>query len=83
MRLPTVNASDPQAHGANRAPLQKVCGACGEKIACSASLGDCWCEGVNLTSAELADFRACYADCLCPGCLAATAAKNPNEKEDE
>jgi hypothetical protein len=52
---------------------RKICEACGSEFSCGADEGPCWCEGVRLDAATLADLRKRYADCLCPQCLSAVA----------
>lgn len=58
-----------------RATKQKVCEACGAQFDCSAPWGPCWCEEVKVNQEKLGELRSRYADCLCPKCLNAAAAK--------
>ena len=54
-------------------PLRRItCARCGTPFECGVNAGACWCmeEAYRL---PMPDDRA--ADCLCPGCLRAAAAK--------
>jgi hypothetical protein len=53
---------------------EKHCSKCGAAFGCGGLLG-CWCRDVKLDEAALAALRASYADCLCPACLKAVAAR--------
>jgi hypothetical protein len=48
----------------------KRCGRCAAPFACRPAPG-CWCEGVSLPAGAAARLCGEFADCLCPGCLAA------------
>lgn len=53
---------------------EKRCSQCGAAFDCGGLLG-CWCRDVKLDEAALAALKASYADCLCPACLKAVAAR--------
>lgn len=48
------------------------CGRCGVAFTCDVGEA-CWCHRVAVPAEALAEMRAKYDDCLCPGCLAALA----------
>jgi hypothetical protein len=56
---------------------QKICEACGQPFACSASEAACWCEQVSLGVEARAELGAKFSDCLCPTCLNAAARGEP------
>lgn len=53
--------------------VEKKCPRCGERFQCKQAAG-CWCAGLLVESAMLAELRARYADCLCEACLRKLAA---------
>jgi hypothetical protein len=48
--------------------VEKKCSRCGAVFSCRQEAG-CWCAGVRVEAAILAELRARYADCLCETCL--------------
>ena len=56
-----------------RTDVEKKCARCGAVFSCRQEAG-CWCAGVRVEPAMLAELRARYADCLCETCLRELAA---------
>jgi hypothetical protein len=52
--------------------VEKKCSRCGAAFLCRQAEG-CWCGGVRVDAAMLAEIRERYADCLCEECLRALA----------
>jgi hypothetical protein len=48
--------------------VEKKCSRCGKVFRCKQEAG-CWCAGVQVERAVLAEIRARFADCLCEPCL--------------
>jgi hypothetical protein len=45
------------------------CAACGETFGCGATVGDCWCNEVEIAPERAAVLKLSYETCLCPRCL--------------
>jgi hypothetical protein len=45
------------------------CESCGEKFACGAKTGECWCFEVEISAETLAELNERFRHCLCPQCL--------------
>jgi hypothetical protein len=54
---------------------EKRCPKCGSSFDCGGLFG-CWCWRVKLDKTARTTLRDNYTDCLCPACLAETAAKS-------